>query len=100
MQQSDDRLSSLLANGSKATGHTHLERQNQQLSDELAKLRDEASRLEKKLKEKDHIVCLCVWQPLEGVCLCVCVWVLVCVIVRVCLCLCGCGSHRGYTYVP
>ncbi|KAL5503352.1 hypothetical protein EMCRGX_G010284 [Ephydatia muelleri] len=44
------------ANGSKATGHTHLERQNQQLSDELAKLRDEASRLEKKLKEKDHII--------------------------------------------
>eukprot|EP00731_Ephydatia_muelleri_P007316 Em0003g1564a len=40
------------ANGSKATGHTHLERQNQQLSDELAKLRDEASRLEKKLKRK------------------------------------------------
>ena len=71
------------ADGNKA-GHTHLKHQNKKLSEELSKLQDEARRLEKKLKEKDHKVSVCIC-----VCMCVCACVCMCVCVCVCVFICG-----------
>ena len=64
----------------------------------LSKLQDKARRLEKKLKEKDHKVSLC--MCVHGLCVHVCVHVYVCIVymcvhglcvhMYVCMCVCMC----------
>ena len=51
---SDGQIIFVPPGGSKASDHTHLERQNRRLEEELVKLRDQAKQLEKKLREKDN----------------------------------------------